>query len=340
MPGARTNTQVLVLGAGLSGLMAATVLTEAGIDVAVVDKGRSVGGRLATRRIGPGRADHGAQFFSVRSAEFQTWADRWLADGLIFVWSYGWGEGSHSAAQPDGHPRYAVHGGMNQLAKHLADNLTARGVAIHTGEQVTAIETTGARWQLHAQSGSIYAADQLIATAPVPQTLALLQVGKTALPAAAEAALRQIAYAPCLCLLIWVTTDVALPEPGARQTPNATVTWVADNQRKGISPAAKIITVHAGPDFSRAHDDEPDETVREVLWREVAEHFGPAPSIQEMQVKRWRYALPTHLHPARYLAVDEPASLYFGGDAFGGPRVEGAALSGLAVGQALAQRLS
>lgn len=57
--------------------------------------------------------------------------------------------------------------------------------------------------------------------------------------------------------------------------------------------------------------------------------------ILEEQVKRWRYAAPTVLHPERLLHVEAHAPLYIGGDAFKEPRVEGAALSGLAIGDAL-----
>ena len=42
----------IVIGAGIAGLLAARQLAEAGRDVTVLDKGRGVGGRLATRRIG------------------------------------------------------------------------------------------------------------------------------------------------------------------------------------------------------------------------------------------------------------------------------------------------
>ena len=52
----------LIVGGGLAGLMAARKLHDAGIGVTVLDKGRGMGGRLATRRfshpeVGDGRDD-------------------------------------------------------------------------------------------------------------------------------------------------------------------------------------------------------------------------------------------------------------------------------------------
>ena len=55
----------------------------AGHEVVVLDKGRSPGGRLATRRIGEATLDHGAQFFTVRSDAFAARVDRWEADGSV-----------------------------------------------------------------------------------------------------------------------------------------------------------------------------------------------------------------------------------------------------------------
>ena len=59
-----TKSDVLIVGAGLAGLLAANALQAAGQTVRVVEKARGVGGRLATWRLGPGRGDYGAQFFS------------------------------------------------------------------------------------------------------------------------------------------------------------------------------------------------------------------------------------------------------------------------------------
>lgn len=65
----------LVVGEGLTDLVAATILEREGLQVTVLDKGRGIGGRLATRCIrghAPGESvfDCGAQFFTVRAPVF------------------------------------------------------------------------------------------------------------------------------------------------------------------------------------------------------------------------------------------------------------------------------
>src|SRR5689334_15592868 len=106
--------RAVVVGAGLAGLMAGRTLADAGHDVVLLDKGRSPGGRLATRRVGHARLDHGAQFFTVRSDRFAASVDAWERNGWVHEWCRGF------STPADGYPRYAAAGGMNALAKHLA----------------------------------------------------------------------------------------------------------------------------------------------------------------------------------------------------------------------------
>ena len=61
---------VIVIGAGMAGLICAQQLKQAGLDVTVVEKSAGVGGRMATRRLQGTWVDHGAQLISVKSDSF------------------------------------------------------------------------------------------------------------------------------------------------------------------------------------------------------------------------------------------------------------------------------
>jgi hypothetical protein len=288
---------------------------------------------MATRRIGPGRADHGAQFFTAREPAFQTMVDGWLAEGIVSVWGHGWSSGSQEGDAANGHPRYMAEGGMNALTKRLAAELS--GVQVNT--RVEAISRVGDGWQVTA-GGDSWRGQGLLLTAPVPQSLAL--VSTVTLHEGDRAALERISYGPCLCGLFWVEGPLRLPEPGAVQRPDADFSWLADNQAKGISPAAQIVTVHASPAWSAARFDDPNEqAVLDALFAPL-EPFSEGPlTVHERQLKKWRYSVPQATHDERVLLAQGLPPLGFAGDAFGGPRVEGAVLSGLAAAEALSAAL-
>jgi predicted NAD/FAD-dependent oxidoreductase len=332
---AQGDADIIVIGAGIAGLMAANLLQKGGAHVTVLERSKSVGGRLATRRIGPGRADHGAQFFTVRTPEFRHWVQQWEYEKIVYTWSMGWSDGSLHQGQSDGNPRYAVHGGMNALAKHLARDLDD----VQVNSVIVTVTATHDGWLVQNEGGDIYTARGLVVTPPVPQTLELLRGGATTLAPDDQETLEKIEYRPCICGLFWLEGPVHLPEPGAIQRHDAPIAWIADNHRKGISREATILTVHAGIDFSQQLWNETDEDALAALRASFKPYIEPDTHILEAQIKRWSYSIPTTTHPERFLMAANLPPLVFSGDAFGGPRVEGAALSGLAAGRALMERL-
>lgn len=329
------TADVLIVGAGLSGLMAARRLLEHGITARAIDRGRSVGGRLATRRVGEGGlADHGAQFFTVRTATLKGYVDRWLARDLVFVWGTGWSDGSVKRTIGDGHPRYAARGGMNQLAKHLA-----LGVDVTVDRLIQSIRQTAQGWALEDSDGEIHAGRGLIMTPPMPESLALLTGSGIHLHSDDFANLRRIRFGPCLCGIHTVEGGVELPAPGAMQDFQSDVYWVADNQAKGISAAA-IVTSHANAKFSRQNWDASEADIIRALESAVKPFLQAGARITSTQLKKWRYSVPLTTHPQEYLLARDLPPLIFAGDAFGGRgRVEGAFVSGLAAGEAMAQAL-
>ena len=166
----------------------------------------------------------------------------------------------------------------------------------------------------------------------------MLAAGEVTLPERIRGDLEQINYAPCLALLAQLSSGSVIPEPGGLWFPGEPIAWMADNQRKGVSAApGSAVTIHAGPEFSRIHWDTPEDEVTAALLAVGAPWLGSAP--MQSQLHRWRYSLPLRVHPERCVVLREPAPLIFAGDAFGGPRVEGAAFSGSAAGTALAELL-
>lgn len=311
--------RVAIVGAGLSGLMAAGELRRHGHDVVLFDKGRSPGGRLATRRIGDARLDHGAQFFTVRSDRFAAFVDEWRDAGVVFEWCRGF------TPDGDGYPRYAAHGGMNALAKHLARDLDVRCdslvFSLHRG--------SGAHpWEVKLDDGSMHHADALIVTCPLPQTFSLLVSAEIAMPED----LWRTDYDRTLALLAVLDRPSAVPPPGGLQSdPN--FTFVADHRAKGISNVPAL-TLHANPEWSEAHWEDDPVTAHDLLVELARPYVGDA-VIVESQLKRWRFATPRRIWPDAHWSPDDVAGLAVAGDAFAGPRVEGAALSGLSAAAAL-----
>ena len=315
----------LVIGAGIAGLLAARALQQRGIQVTVLDKGRGVGGRMATRRIGSAVFDHGAQFFTARDPQFFAHVQSWLEAGVAHEWSRGFA-GPEGVAAADGHSRFRGATGMTSVPKHLALDLE-----ILLGHRVVSVATAGSRWTVTTDTGARFNSDALVLTAPAPQSRAMLSVGSVELPSTARAALESIQYDPCIALMVQ-PKESRVPEPGGLQLPGEPLSWIADNRRKGLS-ACEAVTLHAGPGFSRTQWDAPDrEIVSDLLA--VAAPWISEP-VSDTQVHRWRYAKPTVLYPERCLTLATPLPIAFAGDAFGAPRVEGAALSGLAAALAV-----
>ena len=329
------SVDVLVVGAGMSGLMAARTLQGRGIPVRLVESGRSVGGRLATRRVGDGGlADHGAQFFTVRGEALQQHVDEWLALDLVYVWGTGWSDGSTKRTAGDGHPRYAARGGMNKLAKHLAQRLD-----IALERLVTDVRPTANGWLLTDSERGTHETAGLIMTPPMPETLALLSRSGLNLHHDDMAALRRIRFGPCLCGIHEIDGAVDLPEPGAVQNFQSDIYWVADNEAKGISPST-IITSHANAKFSRQNWDAPEDDIVRELESAVSPYLKPGAKIRTTQLKKWRYSVPLTTHPNECLLARDLPPLVFAGDAFGGRgRVEGAFMSGIAAGNTMASAL-
>ena len=304
------HNSCLIVGAGIAGLSAAAVLRDVGWQVQLLDKGRSLGGRMATRRVGSSRFDHGAQFFTVRDARFRAAVEQWQASAWVAPWF-----------TDDGHTRYRGTQGMNGLAKGLAVDLDIR-----TETTVTKILPDPEGWRIYADGEHEFCASTVIVTCPVPQSLALL--GDRA-----PSVLTGLAYDPCFALMAVLDGPSLVPSPGYVRPNPGPISFLADNTQKGISEGPGALTIHATPEFSRHWFDGDREEIAQVLLDAARPWLGA--QVVSTQLHRWKFSQPVNPYPDSCFIVHAPSPLAFAGDAFSGPRVEGAWLSGLAAAMAL-----
>lgn len=305
----------------MAGLAAASALRDAGRRVTVLEKGRSPGGRLATRRIGSAVFDHGAQFMTARDPRLIALIERWREAGAAVEWCRGF------SGTTEGHSRWRGQPGMTALAKQLA-----AGLDVRLETQVSVIKRGESTWRISTQAGPTFTADGLILTAPVPQALTLLDAGNILLPVATRSRLAAIRYERCLAVMATLDAPSIIPAPGVLTFTEGPVAWIADNQKKGTSPEPAI-TLHASPEFSLENWERDKAEVGRKLLDAVAVHLGAA--VKEFQVHGWRYSRPISEETGGTFLLSSEPPLLLAGDAFAGPKIEGAMLSGWAAARAL-----
>lgn len=308
----------LIIGAGLAGLMAGQALKQQGHSPLILEQASQAGGRLATQTIGQAVFDTGAQFFTVRTQQFGAWVEKWLADGLVREWSRGFADWQGRYVV-DGYPRYCGTRGMNGIPQALARNLDVK-LAVTVQKVVPA----GNLYHVITPNQT-YQTRSLILTPPLPQTCQLL----TEFPLPVQ--LTQHNYHACLALMVILDGLSAVPMPGALR-PGQPISWLADNQQKGISPVPAL-TIHADPAFSQANWSTPAQVVTEQLLEACQPWLGA--NVIETKLQRWRFSRPVDVFDEACWVMPGRANIILAGDIFAGPRVEGAALSGLSAAQHL-----
>ena len=323
------SKNVIVIGAGLSGIAAATDLHAAGHAVTILEKSRGISGRAATRRWEGAVLDHGAPFFTARGERFTALIQTLEESGAVRVWTRGfhvW-RGGVLTAPIDSHPRYIASEGMNALAKHL------RGVspfALETGATVTGLERSDEGWTVTLATGETRGADAVIVSAPTPQALNLT---RPHLEPVTLAALERVTWQPCWALLAQLSAHPNVDWRGVKLT-HPILEWAAlEHTKRESSPA---LVLHANPAWSAANLERSPEEIVALMQAALLEVFGSNLEITQAIAHRWRYARADTLH---LNATLEQGNLIFCGDWCDtdgyGTRVENAVQSGWAAASSL-----
>jgi predicted NAD/FAD-dependent oxidoreductase len=310
--------EIAIIGAGMAGLTCARALNDHGLKSIIFDKGRGLGGRMATRRVDGGfQFDHGAQYLSARSSGFVDMLHRAEAAGAVARWPQ-----HREPAAFIGVP------GMTGLAKHLS-----RGLDIRTATQVQRIVPAEGRWLVEWEDGEAMF-DRVVVTAPAPQIAPLLP-GIDVF----NAALQTVAMDPCLTLMIGLPQGIDLPFV-TRRTPDEDISWIACDSTKPGRPIGTCVVAQASSDWSLRHLEQEPNSITDHMLRLVTPIIGTRPSIDPVYISahRWRYAF-TGVPLGQPYLHDGDHTLFAGGDWCLGAKAENAWTSGRAIADAVVQSL-
>lgn len=306
---------VAIIGAGMAGLACARHLAQAGIAPVIFDKGRGIGGRLATRRADGLQFDHGAQYVNAHTPGFAALLDELTASGAAAPWTDGTGR-SHTVGTP----------GMAALAKAMSAHLT-----IHQNAQVSAVTRTTNGWALRIGDADHHAA-RVVITAPAPQVAPLLGPDHPLVQATSA-----VRLAPCLTLM----AAIRGPAPFVtRNAPEDDLSWIAQDSSKPGRPTGDAIAwvAQASPDFSAQHLEKDPAAIAALMLPLLCDAIGASlDAVTHAAAHRWRYARVTAPLGQPFIAAPD-ATLYLGGDWCLGPRVEAAWTSGTAIARDLLAR--
>ncbi|MEG4589902.1 FAD-dependent oxidoreductase [Microcoleus sp. MOSTC5] len=332
---------VAVIGAGMAGLSCAQRLRQAGYSVAVVEKSRGAGGRVATRRVQGTRADHGARYLEPQADAVQRLIEALVDRHILklwtdFLWEFKQGEMFSIPSSC-----YVAPAGMNAVGKYLAE-----GLEIWFGRRVQAISTKDNQtWHLSLEvtDNNLDIPQELISKAvvvaiPAPQALMFLDAEIGLSPDFIDK-LRSVEYDPCITAMAGYPAvkqqDLSTLNPQWKSVSfahNSDLAWIGWDSSKRLDPQQPVFVVHSSVNFAQRHLESVDlETVGRELLDRTSEYLMPWLKQPEwLQVHRWRYAFCRNPLPVSCLAAEGTLPLVCAGDLCGEGQIEGALRSGLA----------
>lgn len=302
--------RVAVVGAGIAGLTCARRLAEGGVEVRVFDKGRAVGGRMATRRQNGRQLDHGAQFFTARSESFRAVVSDWLAAGVVAEWT------PEAPARFRSRARF-VGRGMNRGLPELL----ARDLDVSLQTEVAPLPGGG---ELHDAEGmALGHFHHIVVTAPIAQTARLVA------PLGLDALLTRASHAPCWAVLLELSSRPCREDVLLDHGPLA---WMACDSSKPGRPPGETWVLHATPQWTRANLELAPAAVTERLVRAFGAAVGRAVEPTFAVAHRWRYAQ-VEQAVGQPCLHDPSRGVTIAGDGLLAPRIEAAWESGHAAAE-------
>jgi len=319
---------IIIIGAGMTGLMAGKSLASSDLPVIVLEKSRGVGGRLATRRFAGGVFDHGVNDFTIHDKNLREYVHEWEKRQLLTAW---FSTVSQSGTmEPEQH--YRGMPSMTAVPKDLAKTLR-----IERTSRVVSLKRTEDQWLVQSDEDEYYRGSAVILTPPLPQAVQILEKADISTKSEEMTLVHEIHYEPADMLLIHAPDAAPLPGTGCTSPNSDSILKVTDNAVKGITDTRGYFTVQCSQEFSISGIHKSDEEVYRELSSIIEDVIGAG--ITAYQIHRWRYSRPLNAPGIPYLEIGKGSNLFVAGDGLAGGSVQSAMISGLSVAEMIRSRI-
>jgi predicted NAD/FAD-dependent oxidoreductase len=317
----------------MSGIACARVLHHHDIPFQIIDRGRVVGGRMASRSIRDSQTpfdghitDIGASYFTVQDPQFAVVVNSWIETGIAREWT----DTFHVATPAgisgvrSGTMRYSAARGLRSILEHQVQGLPENSVRPST--EVTSLSVT--------DGGVLVDGEKFGAAAvclPEPQAKKFVDASLTTV----HKQLDEISWDAVIAVTA-VFEAGQLPQfDGVFVNEHPVLTWIAnDGHRRGNNDP--VVVTHIHPDLAALNLVEPANVIPAAIDA-LLPLLGLTEHPQWTSAMRWTYAKPTSARTELF-SFDEETGLGLAGDSWaGGPKVESAWLSGHALGMQIAQ---
>jgi renalase len=323
-------TDVVIIGAGMAGLVCAQQLKQAGYSVLVVEKSRGFGGRVATRRLHNTCADHGACYLKPKGKFMTQLVELLVQRNVLQVWNGTFMEKAQNIVSSM-QPRYISPTGMSSIAKFLAQNLD-----VTLEKRVTEVNyDANNQWRLTLESQQYIYAKALVIAIPAPQALALLEpLEGSIVDSIFIDKLRSVKFFPSISVMAgYPAKSMPLPQWKALTFDSDSILgWVGFDSTKRSNPSQPVFVIQSSADFATANLETQDlDSVGQQMLHTAASSIGLdwLAHPEWLQVHRWRYAFPSTPLQEAFLAAETSQPLVCCGDWCGGNLIPGAVDSGL-----------
>jgi renalase len=344
--------KIAIIGAGISGLACAQALNQhfehfqnrgglnQGGHITIFEKSRGPSGRASTRKADTWQADHGAQYFTARSNEFNAQVQAWIKQGVVSPWK-GRIRVLQDQLPTDQAPLDQFPAGLapsESVTRYVGSptmtapaQAMAAGQNLQTNTTVNNLRQVDQGWQIHSQEEGWLSPlfDLVVFSIPQPQLAPFAGFFSQSV----ASAMHSVQFHACHAVMLQYSKALDLGFDGLFANQQA-VSWVSRNNSKPGRSGQESWVVHFSAGYSQQHLEAPPEDTIALAGQFMQARGAPAQAGATLH--RWRYAL-AEPSLTQGVLIDAQQRIIICGDWLAGGRIEGAWKSGNAAAQAVCE---